>query len=222
MSLEKGIQLISGPMFCGKTDELMRRLRGAEIAKRRIQLFKPSIDIRDSEDNISTHYGLKMPAIVVENTRELVRKLDKSTEIVAIDEASFFDWELIDFCRENQYDRLIILTALNLTYRGEPFPFRSRGKIEEDSDRYIHELMAYADERRLKAICTFPTERKEGEIYFPIREDEKVCGEPAIFSQRFGVNGALSEYNEKTVIIGGKEQYMAVCRNHFIKPQPSI
>ena len=146
MDFDRGIELIVGPMFCGKTEELMRRIRRAEIAKRKIQVFKPDIETRFSKEDLATHYGQLMQGIPVKDIGELIRNLKEETEIIGIDEIQFFDDKIIEFSIENQRKYLFILAGLSLDFRGESFRFR-------DSERHIGHLMPYSKITSLNAIC---------------------------------------------------------------------
>ena len=85
------IEVICGSMFSGKSEELIRRIRRAQIAKQRVQVFKPKVDLRYSEDHIVSHSEMKIKSDLVESAREIVEKLDGRTQVVGIDEGQFFD-----------------------------------------------------------------------------------------------------------------------------------
>src|SRR4051812_8686200 len=90
------IEVICGPMFSGKSEELIRRLRRAMIARKRVQVFKPAIDNRYSETEIVSHGDLRMKSETLESTKDMLRKLDWRTEVVGVDEANFLGTELIE------------------------------------------------------------------------------------------------------------------------------
>lgn len=116
------IELICGSMFSGKTEELIRRVRRAEIARQRIQVFKPRIDDRYSATEVSSHDGLHFEAEVIESAREILAKLRPDTTVVAVDEAQFLDWTIADVARALADRGLrVIITGLDLDFRGEPF-----------------------------------------------------------------------------------------------------
>ena len=116
------IELICGSMFSGKTEELIRRVRRAEIARQRIQVFKPKIDDRYSAPEVSSHDGLHFEAEVIESAREILTKLRPETTVVAVDEAQFLDWTIADVARLLADRGLrVIITGLDLDFRGEPF-----------------------------------------------------------------------------------------------------
>ncbi len=148
------IEVVCGSMFSGKTEELIRRVRRARIAKQKVQVFKPQIDIRYQVEKVSSHDGLAWEAIPVGHAREILDHVEADTNVVAVDEAQFFDWELSDVCRELAQRGLRVITAgLDMDFRGEPF-----GPMPL--------LMAEAEEvTKLQAICV-------------------VCGAPASRTQR--------------------------------------
>jgi thymidine kinase len=136
------IEIICGSMFSGKTEELIRRIRRARIAKQKVQVFKPALDDRYHTEQVASHNGLQWQAIAVSNAREIPKHLDPDTTVVAVDEAQFFDWELSSICNQlAQRGLRIILAGLDMDFRGEPF-----GPMPL--------LMAEAEEvTKLQAIC---------------------------------------------------------------------
>jgi thymidine kinase len=116
------IEVICGSMFSGKTDELIRRLIRATIAKQKVQVFKPAIDIRYAVEKVASHTGSTFDAIPVEKAAEIRLKLDNDTTIVGIDEAQFFDAEVVVVARELAARGVRVLVAgLDMDFRGEPF-----------------------------------------------------------------------------------------------------
>src|SRR4030043_1099868 len=89
------IEVITGSMFCGKTDELIRRLRRATIARQKVQVFKPAIDFRYAVRKVTSHAGNDFEAQPIEQSGEVLTHLDRDTTVVAIDEAQFFDSQII-------------------------------------------------------------------------------------------------------------------------------
>ena len=148
------IEVVCGSMFSGKTEELIRRIRRARIAKQQVQVFKPALDSRYHTQKVSSHNGLHWEAVPVGNAREILDRLSSDTTVVAVDEAQFFDWELSGVCNELAESGLrVILAGLDMDFRGEPF-----GPMPL--------LMAEAEEvTKLQAICV-------------------VCGAPASRTQR--------------------------------------
>jgi thymidine kinase len=148
------IEVICGSMFCGKTDELIRRLRRATIAKQKVQVFKPAIDIRYEEQRVASHAGSTFDAIAVVQSTDILNKVDSDTTVVGIDEAQFFDPEIVSVVQNlaNRSVRVIV-AGLDQNFKGEPFAS-------------MPILMALAEQvDKLQAICM-------------------VCGEPASRTQR--------------------------------------
>jgi len=148
------IEVITGSMFCGKTEELIRRLRRASIARRKVQVFKPIIDDRYAYAQVASHAGSSFEAQPVASASEILPLLNEDTDVVGIDEAQFFGDDLISLVRQLADQGIrVILTGLDQDFRGEPF-----GPMPA--------LMALAEEvDKLHAICM-------------------VCGEPASRTQR--------------------------------------
>ena len=116
------IEIICGSMFSGKTEELIRRVRRAEIARQHVQVFKPKLDNRYSVSEVASHNGEQTPAAVIERAGEILELLRPETTVIAIDEAQFFDWQVADVARILADRGLrVIITGLDLDFRGEPF-----------------------------------------------------------------------------------------------------
>ena len=148
------IEIITGSMFCGKTDELIRRLRLATIAKQKVQVFKPAIDYRYSVSKVTSHAGSQFDAIPIECAEDVLRLLENDTTVVAIDEAQFFDDQIVKISQDlADQGKRVIIAGLDTDFRGEPF-----GPMPV--------LLAKAERvDKLQAICM-------------------VCGEPAARTQR--------------------------------------
>ena len=148
------IEVICGSMFSGKSEELIRRVRRAEIARLKVQVFKPQLDTRYGPDRVSSHSGIHASALAVVHAREVLRLADPDTNVVAIDEVQFFDVEITDVCEKlAEQGKRVIAAGLDMDFRGEPF-----GPMPV--------LMALAEEvEKLQAICM-------------------VCGAPATRTQR--------------------------------------
>jgi thymidine kinase len=117
------IEAICGPMFSGKSEELIRRLRRATIARKRVQVFKPSIDTRYSEREIVTHADARMQSEPVVSAREILLKMDGHSEVIGIDEAHFFGADLVPVVEEMAADgKRVIVAGLDTDYMGRPFP----------------------------------------------------------------------------------------------------
>ena len=116
------IELICGSMFSGKTEELIRRLVRADIAKQKVQVFKPEIDQRYEANKVSSHSGSKHQATVVKDAGEIIGLVETDTNVVGIDEVQFFDWKIAELCDKLANEgRRVILAGLDLDFRGEPF-----------------------------------------------------------------------------------------------------
>ena len=150
------IEVVCGPMFSGKTEELIRRVKRAQIAKQRVQIFKPAIDIRYDKEDVVSHSSQAIKAEPVENAIDILIRLKDSTRVVAIDEVQFFDETIITVISKlAARGYRVICAGLDLDYRAQPF-----GPMGT--------LLAIADEvNKIHAICT-------------------VCGAPATRSQRLG------------------------------------
>ena len=146
MNFAKGnlgwIEVICGPMFSGKSEELIRRLRRAEIARQRVQIFKPLIDRRYSDDHIVSHSDLKIRSDSVKDSADLESKLDLRTEVIGIDEAQFLGEGIVDaVVRLADMGKRIVIAGLDTDYLGRPF-------------HPMPELLAVADEiTKTLAIC---------------------------------------------------------------------
>ena len=116
------IEVIVGSMFSGKSEELIRRLRRAQIAKRKVQIFKPRIDDRYAEDRITSHSAMQIDAENVRSARELLERVKPDTEVVGIDEGQFFDPELPAVCTTlADQGKRVIVAGLDQDYLGKPF-----------------------------------------------------------------------------------------------------
>jgi len=136
------IEVVCGPMFSGKSEELIRRLRRAEIARQRVQIFKPIIDQRYSSDQIVSHDDGRIHAIAVNNAAEVEARLDLRTEVIGIDEAQFLGGAMVEFVvRLADMGKRVVIAGLDTDYLGRPF-------------HPMPELLAVADEiTKTLAIC---------------------------------------------------------------------
>jgi thymidine kinase len=116
------IEVIVGSMFSGKSEELIRRLRRAQIARQRVQIFKPALDTRYAADAIVSHSEMRIPSCAVTTARSLLDQVEAATEVVGVDEGQFFDAELPAVCNAlaNQGKRVIV-AGLDQDYLGKPF-----------------------------------------------------------------------------------------------------
>jgi thymidine kinase len=136
------IEVICGPMFSGKSEELMRRLRRAMIARKRVQVFKPVIDDRYSHDEIVSHGDVRMRSEVVSGAKDIVKTLDWRTQVIGVDEANFMGPELIEIAGQlADSGKQVILAGLDTDFMGRPFT-------------PIPELLAHAESiTKTLAIC---------------------------------------------------------------------
>lgn len=137
------IEIICGPMFSGKTEELIRRVRRAQIARQKVQIFKPIIDDRYSKSDVVSHSSQAVQAVAVNSSREILQKLYDTTRVVAIDEVQFFDESIIKVVQKlARRGCRVICAGLDQDYKSEPF-----GPIPH--------LLAIADSvLKVQAICT--------------------------------------------------------------------
>jgi thymidine kinase len=116
------IEVICGPMFSGKSEELIRRLRRAMIARKRVEVFKPTIDNRYSDDEIVSHGDSRMTSMVVKDATEIMNRIDWRSEVIGVDEANFMGPELVDIAqRLADSGKQVIISGLDTDYMGRPF-----------------------------------------------------------------------------------------------------
>jgi thymidine kinase len=177
------IEVITGVMFSGKSEELIRRVRRAVIAHQRIQVFKSHLDERyGGKTLVTTHDGVAVEAHPVDSAAEIMRLSRADSTVVAIDEAQFLDDAIVAVATA-MADRgvRVILAGTETDFRGEPF-----GAMPH--------LLAVAElVDKLHAICV-------------------VCGEPACRNQRL-IDGRPAPYHSPTIMVGGRETYEARCRH---------
>ncbi len=117
------IEVICGPMFSGKSEELIRRLRRALIARKRVQVFKPALDDRYSAEEIVSHSDARMPSEVIRQPGEILTRLDWRTQVVGIDEANFMGQPLVEIASQlADSGKQVIIAGLDTDYMGRPFP----------------------------------------------------------------------------------------------------
>lgn len=188
------LEVITGSMFSGKSEELIRRIRRAKYAKQKLLVFSPKIDNRYGVNGIYSHNKNNVNAYSVDGVPEMLNILHKhpDVEIVGIDEVQFFDEKVVDFCKECvNLGKRVIVAGLDLDFKAEPF-------------KPLPELMAIADYvEKLSAICT-------------------ICGNKAYASQRL-INGEPAFDDDPLVAIGSVENYEARCRlHHIVKKRSDI
>lgn len=137
------IEVITGSMFSGKTEELIRRLRRARIARQTVRVFKPSIDSRSTREKVTSHAGLEFEATPVARASEIPSLIPPETTVVALDEAQFFEADLIEVCRALAARGMrVIVAGLDQDFRGEPFgPMPQLLAIAEHLDK-LHAICA--------------------------------------------------------------------------------
>ncbi|ASI99081.1 thymidine kinase [Thermococcus celer] len=186
------LEVITGPMFAGKTTELIKRIERQMFAKRRAALFKPSVDNRYSEDEVVAHNGLRYEAFVVPTDERGVQKIVEVTkregyEVIGVDEVQFFPISIVDaletLADEGVY---VIASGLNLDFKADPFPVTKELLVRADNIVY------------LTAVCT-------------------ICGRPATRSQRL-IDRKPAPRDSPVILVGGRESYEARCREHHVVP----
>ncbi len=186
------LEVIAGVMFSGKSEELIRRVRRALIARRRVRVFKSHLDARyDGLERVSSHTGIAIEAHPIDRADEILRQVDdpRSVDVVAVDEAQFLDAGIVEVTTHlAERGVRVICAGTDTDFRGEPFGMMAH-------------LMAIAEDvTKLQAICV-------------------VCGDLACRNQRI-VNGQPAGWNMPVVMVGGTESYEARCRRCFVVPRP--
>ena len=183
------IEVICGVMFSGKSEELIRRVRRAIIAKKKVQVFKSHLDERYGGIYlVSSHDGRTVEAVPIDTPEQIARALRDDTQVVAIDEAQFLPIAIVDLATALAASgRRVILAGTDTDFRGEPF-----GPMPQ--------LLAVAElVDKLHAICV-------------------VCGSPASRNQRL-IGGRPARYDSPTIMVGGDESYEARCRSCHSVPR---
>lgn len=181
-------EIITGPMSCGKTEELLRRVKRCIIAQKKVKVISPEIDTRAKGDYIESRNGLWLDAITVKNARDILNYISSDDEIVAIDEIQFFDMEIVSVVRKLvEHGKRVIASGLDLDFKGEPF-----GAMPE--------LLCLADKvDKLTAVCM------------------KCGSDNATRTQRL-INGAPADKSSPLIMIGGDETYEARCLKCYELP----
>ena len=183
------IEVVCGVMFSGKSEELIRRVRRAMIAKKRVQVFKSHLDERYAGIYvISSHDGRTTEALPVDTPEQIARQVDPATDVVAVDEAQFLDASIVDLATSWANNGIrVILAGTDTDFRGEPF-----GPMPQ--------LLAVAEVvDKLHAICV-------------------KCGNPASRNQRL-IAGRPARYDSPTIMVGSAEAYEARCRSCHSVPR---
>lgn len=180
------LEVVCGPMFSGKSEELIRRLRRAIIAKQHVAVFKPAIDDRYGIEQVRSHNGASIEAYPIRDVQLILQEIEKHDyNVVGLDEVQFFAPEIITIiCLLVDKGLRVICAGLDLDFRGIPF-----GSMPT--------LLAIADEvTKFQAICT-------------------KCSSNAHFTQRL-VNNMPAKFNDPIIMVGAQEKYEARCRNCYI------
>lgn len=178
------VEVITGCMFAGKTEELIRRINVFEFAKKEVLVFKPAIDNRYSESEVVSHSGSKTKSVNISHSSEIPTFLENypQVEIIAIDEVQFFDEGIIGIINDlADSGKRVMVAGLDMDFRGEPFGV-------------MPTLMTQAEfVTKLTAVCT-------------------QCGSPATRTQRL-VNGQPARFDDPIIMVGASESYEARCRH---------
>ena len=177
------IEMIVGPMYAGKSEELIRRITRAQIAGLKVVALKPKLDDRYSLNHIISHNGKQRDCIVVDKVEEIEKLIkEEDFDVLAIDEVQFLGTEIIELCqRVADMGKRVICSGLDMDFRAEPF-------------YNVAHLIAIAEHvTKLTAICM-------------------VCKLPASRTQRL-VNGRPAKYTDPIIMVGAKESYEARCRS---------
>ena len=183
------IEVICGVMFSGKSEELIRRVRRAIIARKRVQVFKSHLDERYAGVySVSSHDGRNVEAIPVDSAADIMAKLDPTAHVVAIDEAQFLDGSIVAVATAlAARGRRVILAGIDTDFRGEPFgPMPALMAVAEVVDK-------------LHAICV-------------------ICGSPASRNQRL-IEGKPARWDSPTIMVGASDSYQARCRHCHSVPR---
>jgi thymidine kinase len=180
-----------GPMFSGKTSELIRLVEREVYARRKGAIFKPSFDNRYSSKDVVSHNGLHYHAYLIESTEPGIRRIedlvrDEDIDAVGVDEIQFFPEGVVDLLDSLASKKRVIACGLNLNFRAEPFVNTMKLAARADSVRY------------LSAVCV-------------------VCGQEATRTQRL-INGKPAPKDSPTIVVGGKEFYEPRCRTCYEPP----
>ena len=185
------IEVVAGVMFSGKSEELIRRIRRAIIARHRVQVFKSHLDARyEGLHRVSSHTGVTIEAQPIDRSDEILRRIERpeAVDVVGLDETQFLDAGIVEVATHlAERGVRVICAGTDTDFRGEPFGMMGH-------------LMAIAEDvTKLQAICV-------------------TCGDLACRNQRL-VNGRPARWNMPVVMVGGSESYEARCRRCFQVPR---
>ncbi len=190
LSMRGHVEVICGPMFSGKTEELIKRVRRAQIARQNVVVFKPTIDNRYDAIDVVSHSSLRIPSVPVENSAAIepwIKAHGKNPSVVGIDEAQFFDEGIVDVV-ERLADRgtRVVVAGLEQDWLGRPFGVMPR------------------------FLCLAESVTKQLSVCM-------VCGAPASKSQRVHKDaGLVGRGGNDTILVGGGESYEARCRRCYV------
>ena len=173
------IEVICGSMFSGKTEELIRRVRRAQIARQQVQVFKPALDDRYGIEHVTSHNGVNVEAVSVDRANDILDLVEPTTRVVAIDEAQFFDEAICAVCDTlTERGMRVIVAGLDMDFRGEPF-----GPMPL--------LLAQAEKvDKLRAICVVCGREAS-------RTQRLINGQPAAFEDPVIMVGAKEAYQAR-------------------------
>lgn len=184
------LEVITGPMYCGKTEELIRQVKRAKIGHKKVQVFKHKYDVRyGQEKKVYSHGGVSIESEVIDNAEDILTQLAAETEIVAIDEAQWLGPELVDVVKKLLYmDKHVVVCGLAMTYDRQPFiP--------------LPELMSLADKvTKLSSVCS-------------------LCGEDAVYHKKVTPDGDIDPLTNDPSLVKNLDDkvFEARCRKCFDK-----
>lgn len=186
------LEVITGCMFAGKTEELIRRINTLQFAKKKVLVFKPAIDNRYEEEFVVSHAGSKVKSYAIEKGKEILDYIDDSVDVIAIDEVQFFDDEIIHVCDYlAKMGKRVMVAGLDMDFRGEPFGV-------------IPTLLTHAEfVTKLTAVCT-------------------VCGSPATRTQRLVNDKPASYYDPVILVGASEAYEARCRHHHIVKDKPGI
>ncbi|WP_331836939.1 thymidine kinase [Erysipelothrix piscisicarius] len=186
------IEVITGCMFAGKTEELIRHINVLKFAHKNIIVFKPAVDNRYSDSKVVSHAGTSVQSVVVDNATDILKYVTKETDVVAIDEVQFFDEEIVKVCDHLALEgKRVMVAGLDMDFRGEPFGV-------------IPKLMTTAEfVTKLTAVCT-------------------ECGAPATRTQRLVNGKPASYHDPVVMIGASEAYEARCRHDHIVLDKPQI
>jgi thymidine kinase len=173
------LEVVCGSMFSGKTEELIRRVKRAVIARQAVQVFKPAIDNRYQIEQVASHSGVSFTAVPVNSVADIRGQIVAETEVVAIDEVQFFDDSVVQLCREMANNRKrVIVAGLDLNFRGEPFGCMPQLMAEAEQVDKLHAICL---------VCGAPASRTQ----------RLINGQPANYNDPIILVGATDAYEAR-------------------------